>query len=354
LNHPLVVAATPTTAPTDLFCQTAKLACALTSGAYATRPASDPNAYRVAPRMMKHCIGKDHVDFRTAQQQDAAQFLQYFLEKLDRAEIAAGMGKVSSNLFSTYTTTRLQCAADSKVKYTESSGPETVWSLRIPMERATVVAADEIASPDQKRFKAEDDEAVAAVAPKDETKPVPTIALEICIKEWGAATVVEDLRWPHLGNASYPASQTIRFANFPRYIILQLQRYELGPDWTPIKLEVNVDIPQELDLNEYKSSGPKDDEDIIPEEEAASTKAGADSSKPPLNEAAIAQLMDMGFSRNSCIRALQAVGGNDVEQAMGWVFEHNVRCLFCCWCCCLVAARFRMSDSLVLYRTDGP
>jgi hypothetical protein len=141
------------------------------------------------------------------------------------------MKKVSSNLFSMYTTTRLQCAADSKVKYMESPGPETVWSLRLPIDKAAVVVADEIASLEHKRFKAEDDDDddEATGAAKEEQKPVPTIALHTCIKEWAAATVVEELRWPHLGNASYPATQTLRFTNFPRFIILQQQRYKLGP-----------------------------------------------------------------------------------------------------------------------------
>lgn len=33
--------------------------------------------------------------------------------------------------------------------------------------------------------------------------------------------------------------------------------------------------------------------------------------------------MDMGFGMNGCIRALNEVGGNNVELAMNWIFEHN-------------------------------
>ena len=47
-------------------------------------------------------------------------------------------------------------------------------------------------------------------------------------------------------------------------------------------------------------------------------------SAPTLDEGAIGQLMDMGFSLNSCKRALTAVGGSNVEAAMTWVFEHNM------------------------------
>jgi ubiquitin carboxyl-terminal hydrolase 5/13 len=33
--------------------------------------------------------------------------------------------------------------------------------------------------------------------------------------------------------------------------------------------------------------------------------------------------MDMGFSLNSCKRALTAVGGSDIAAAMDWAFQHN-------------------------------
>ena len=86
-QHPLLKSVEVKKAPTDLLCQTTKVACALTSGAFAkpvatekedSNTTTDPK-YRLAPRMFKHVIGKDHVEFRTGQQQDGAQFLQYML-----------------------------------------------------------------------------------------------------------------------------------------------------------------------------------------------------------------------------------------------------------------------------------
>eukprot|EP00977_Amphora_coffeiformis_P028925 scaffold37935_cov191-Amphora_coffeaeformis.AAC.1 len=99
-----------------------------------------------------------------------------------------------------------------------------------------------------------------------------------------------------------------------------MQRYTLGADWSPIKLEVNLDMPEEIDLTPYKSKGPVDGEDLVPAEPEGPKKPD-----PPqaIDETALAQLMDMGFSLNSCKRALNAVGGSNVEAAMGWVFEHN-------------------------------
>jgi ubiquitin carboxyl-terminal hydrolase 5/13 len=327
LQHELLQQVSTTAAPTDLLCQTIKVASALTSGVFC-RPLdnddtdtneNDPK-YRLAPRMFKHVIGKDHVDFCTGQQQDAAQFLQYFLERLDRAELGTKMkGHVSSNLFSFQTTQRLVCSADSRVKY-KAGAPETMWSLRIPMDKATVLADaaamsdDEkdvtaTASPDQKRLKAE--------------KPVPSIALTTCIEEWATETMVQDLRWPHLQNATHTATQLQRFQTFPRYLLVHMQRYQLGPDWQPVKLEVNLQVEQELDLTAFRSTGPQEGENLVPEDPPEAEIATAAVVKPVLDEMALTQLMDMGFSLNSCKRALTSVGGSNVEAAMGWVFEHN-------------------------------
>ncbi|KAL3908136.1 MAG: hypothetical protein SGILL_008598, partial [Bacillariaceae sp.] len=330
-KHPLLTSVDVKNAPTDLLCQTTKVACALTSGAFAKPIAeekedsdstTDPK-YRLAPRMFKHVIGKDHVEFRTGQQQDAAQFLQYMLEQVERAELKASTSvpylkdkaetfHPTSHLFSFNTTDRLVCSGDNSIKYKESSGSETVWSLPIPMDKAVV--REEAGAPDTKRAKTDEES-------KEEQKPVPTVEFSSLLEQWAAESAIEGIRWPHLDNAVHKAQQTTRLSNFPRYLILQLQRYQLGPDWQPVKLEVKVDIPQKIDLTHLRSSGPQDGEKLVPAEpEGEAAKPSA----PEINEGALCQLMDMGFSMNGCKRALTAVGGSDVEAAMNWVFEHSM------------------------------
>jgi ubiquitin carboxyl-terminal hydrolase 5/13 len=326
-SHPILRSTSPTRAPEDVLCQTTKIANALTSGVFAkpiteeTEDDNDPK-YRLAPRMLKHAVARNHVDFCTGQQQDAAQFLQYYLEQLDRAEMASSVLKgtdesplhVASHLFQFGTTARLVCHADLKIKYKDSA-PETMWSLRIPMDKA--ITDTSVTSPDQKRLKADD-----TSEKKEDAKPIPHIAFSTCVEEWAAESIVDDIRWPHLQDAKHSASQKVRFTNFPRYLMVQMQRYTLGPDWAPIKLEVNLDIPEEIDLTPYKSSGPAEGEDLVPPEDGSDGTAPK-ASAPVIDEVALSQLMDMGFSLNSCKRALNAVGGSNVEAAMGWVFEHN-------------------------------
>jgi ubiquitin carboxyl-terminal hydrolase 5/13 len=379
-GNPLVTRLPPTLAPDDLLTQVTKVGCALTSGVFAkpvalAEAATLPNdpKYRLAPRQFKHVIGKDHVDFRTGQQQDAVQFFQYFMDQLETAErqhYSNNNGDdgstpiyTTSHLFTFGTTTRMVCQSDQRVKYKENA-PETVWSVRIPMDHA-VELIDTVSSPEPKRPKtdaanadnnsstsvntvdtgasasttttsATDGTAATATtvsvstmeedgSAKKKPDPIKAIDFMTCVRAWASENVVPDVRWSHLANAVHPAIQYTKFRTFPRYLMIQLQRYELGPDWVPIKLEVHVNIPEQLDLTEYRSAGPLEDENLVPEEEDAnSASAPAASNEPEIDEVALSQLMDMGFSINGCKRALVATGGNDVAAATGWIFEHSM------------------------------
>jgi ubiquitin carboxyl-terminal hydrolase 5/13 len=313
VDNRLLIGATPTEATNSLIVQTTKLANALTSGVFSlpeemleSDSPTDPK-YRLAPRMLKHVIGKDHIDFRTGQQQDAAQFLQYYLEQLDRAEAKLDKNlRQTSQIFAFQTEERLVCTADQKIKY-KAGATETMWSMRIPMDKAVVLPSTGEVEPELKKQK------------QEEEKPIPSVTFAQCLEAWSTETTVDDYRWPHLQNTVHAAVQTTRFQNFPRYLWVQMQRYELGEDWQPIKLEVNLDIPEEIDLSSFKAGGPQEGEALAPEEETSASVT----TKPELNEGAIYQLMDMGFSMNGCKRALTAVGGSDAEAAMNWIFEHN-------------------------------
>ncbi|KAL7542759.1 hypothetical protein ACHAXR_012827 [Thalassiosira sp. AJA248-18] len=323
----------PTKASDDLLCQAAKLSSALSSGEFCgpvpkSAEVSDPSTsdpkHRLAPRMFKHVVGHDHVDFRTGQQQDAAQYFQYLLEKIDRAELGAGdrlkskdgsgPALVSSHLFSYKTESRLVCEADNMIKYKESP-PEPMLSLRIPMSKSTLPDTN---MPDLKRQKSED-----PVDEDKEKKEVPTVSFNACLDEWSAVTSIDDYRWPHLNNSTSRATSQNRFVNFPRYLLVHMQRYELGEDWQPHKIEVDIDVPEEISLQKYKGTGPQEGETLVPEETKGSEEATAAPAAPAVDEGALGQLMDMGFNMNGCKRALMAVGGSNVEAAMNWVFEHN-------------------------------
>jgi len=311
----------PKNAMSDFLCQTSKLATALKSGAFVEK--RDGKDLRLAPKLFKHVVGCNHVDFKTGQQQDAAQYLQFFLDSLDRAEMGAGTRlynkenaneavPMSSSLFAFKALERIVCTGDSRIKYRECA-PENILTLRVPME---ILDKTDTAMPDVKRQKAEED-----TSSSDE---IPAISFEACISAWAKETKVDDYRWPHLQNAVHPGVITSHFVNFPRYLFVQIQRYTIGDDWTPKKLEVKIEMQDEIDISSLRSSGPTDGESLVPNEiEESSKNETTNDPSQSIDEGVLSQLMDMGFSMNGCTRALLAVGGSNAEAAMNWIFEHS-------------------------------
>jgi ubiquitin carboxyl-terminal hydrolase 5/13 len=190
--------------------------------------------------------------------------------------------------------------------------------------------------PDEKRQKSE-----AAEDEKDKQE-VPTVTFDACINEWAATNTVQDYRWNHLNSVS-KADSTLSLVNFPRYMLIQMQRYEIGDDWQPKKIEVKIDMPEEISLEKFKAKGPQGGDNLVPEDTDMSDAAPAASI---IDEGALGQLMDMGFTMNGCKRALMAVGGSNVEAAMNWVFEHTIARRRCC-CCCIKQFECRRRSSHV-------
>eukprot|EP00957_Ditylum_brightwellii_P099149 7551811-Ditylum_brightwellii.AAC.1 len=142
------------------------------------------------------------------------------------------------------------------------------------MDAAVVSDSTEnVDTPEQKLQKSEKEQTTATAKSKETVEVVPTVTFQNCLDSWSGNTTIDGLRWPHLQNETHSALQTLSFTNFPRYLIVQMQRYELGADWTPKKLEVNIDMPEHIDLNGFKSSGPLDGEILVPEEEEPSSSS---------------------------------------------------------------------------------
>ena len=344
-NHPLFHNIKPDEATSNILCQTAKLTTALTSGVFAgplpesvtvtdSNDESSNPKYRLAPRMFKNAYARNHCDFKTGQQQDAAHYLQFVLETLDKAESDAesnliGFDQTSidydgqkrivptSKLFAFKTVSRLLCSADNLVKYKDGE-PETVLSLTFPTDMTSKSSSE---SPDQKRFKSTNEEETKS----HEGTDVPTVSLKACIDHWASPTTVDGMRWPHLDNAIHSAIKQNRFGTFPPYLFVMLQRYKLDSNWVPEKIDINVDVPDELNLNYLRCCGPKNGEVLVPDDDEDEINCTENTKgKIKIDEMAIDQLSAMGFSINGCKRALTAVGGSDVEAAMNWIFEHNM------------------------------
>lgn len=47
--------------------------------------------------------------------------------------------------------------------------------------------------------------------------------------------------------------------------MIHLKKFTLREDWVPIKLDVSVEMPEELDISHLRGNGPQDGESILPE-----------------------------------------------------------------------------------------
>jgi ubiquitin carboxyl-terminal hydrolase 5/13 len=107
--------------------------------------------------------------------------------------------------------------------------------------------------------------------------------------------------------------------------MVQIQKFALGDDWVPKKLDISLDVPQILDLEHLRSSGLQPWEELLPEsrhEGSESTVEPAVAQPFEFDSAILAQLCDIGFPLDGCKRALYNTNNGDIETTMNWIMEH--------------------------------
>ena len=120
------------------------------------------------------------------------------------------------------------------------------------------------------------------------------------------------------------ATHHVRFASFPQYLLVQMRRYYHGPDWTPRKMEVLVEVPERLSLEGLRGHGLQPGEELQPAggQDAAPAAPDAAPAGPRPDGTIVAQLVAMGFSENGSRRAAVATNNSGAEEAMEWVLSH--------------------------------
>lgn len=75
----------------------------------------------------------------------------------------------------------------------------------------------------------------------------------------------------------------------PDYLLLHLKKFTLREDWTSIKLDVAVEIPDELDLSSLRGAGLQPNEELLPE------LTGKAPELPPFDQEVYSQLVSYKF-----------------------------------------------------------
>ena len=228
--------------------------------------------------MFKSLIGKGHPEFSSVRQQDAFEFLQYFLTQTERQEKVNGTSNLSpTTVFDFQLRTKIKCLQCQKIRISDNK--QNSISTLIPID-------------------VKDDGANVVV---------PWVNL---LKTFTDPEIVE-FNCPSCKTTT-PASKSYHFKTFPKVLILLVNRF-VCPDWVPKKLECSVEIPiSEISLINFYYN--ELNEELLPEENEAT--------EPEINQAYLAQLIDMGMTEIQSKNALIKTNNASAEIAASWIFEN--------------------------------
>lgn len=291
----------------DFNVQMAKLGIGLLSGKYSVPPNTnneDESRQGIPPRMFKTLIGRGHPGFSSNRQQDAQEFFLHLINVIDRH---SRHQMNPTDCFKFNVEERYQCGRSNKVKY--NYRPEYLLPLPIPVE--TAINQEEVAAYEALKKETE----TKGQKLDSNTLVRPRIKLSSCLETFIRSETLEQFYSTAL-NERTTAQKTTRLASFPDYLLIHLKKFTVREDWTPVKLDVAVEMPDMLDLSSLRGNGLQPTEELLPE--------SAGSEIPPIvyNFTIFNQLIDIGFPSEACKRALYFTENRGLEVATNWLMEH--------------------------------
>ncbi|XP_053658453.1 ubiquitin carboxyl-terminal hydrolase 5 [Anopheles marshallii] len=292
----------------DFNVQMAKLGTGLCSGDYSglsdNSLDSADSLCGIAPTMFKALIGQGHPDFSTKQQQDAQEF---FLHMVSMLQKHSRHQENPAEALRFCIEDRVECCSSGKVMYNRRD--EWCLPLQIPLQKATNL--DEVKLYEAERAAAEREgrrlDPDALVRPK--------ITLAACLDTFAQPELVEQFYSTAI-SAKTTAKKTTKLASMPDYLMLHLKKFTLKEDWTSLKLDVAIDIPEVLDLEMLRGTGKQPNEEELPD------IAGREPTPPPMDPEVMDQLLGMGFPPEACKRAIFFTKNTGIEPATQWMVEH--------------------------------
>lgn len=290
--------------PEDFNTQMAKLGYGLCSGRYSQPPENEyENSFSVSPTMFRNVISRNHPVFSSKNQQDAQEFLLHLLSTVQRNS----RNEVDpTQCFKFQVEERYQCHASKKVQYQYRD--DYCLPLMIPMEAA--INKEEVTAFASKQAQNAGNEN------KSEHQEImrPIIEFSSCLNAFVQDELVDQFYSSAIKEKT-TAFKTTRLSKFSRYLFIHLKKYTLREDWTPMKLDVCVDMPDVVDLAILRGYGVQPGEELLP----------VDDDQPAVvhfNEQYLRDLTEMGFPLNACKRALHATNNESLDNATTWLMEH--------------------------------
>ncbi|KAI6181467.1 Ubiquitin carboxyl-terminal hydrolase [Aphelenchoides besseyi] len=260
----------------------------------------------IKPVQFRRIAGRGHPEFSTGRQQDAEEYIRYLFNKIEET-LPVEQNPVDDFRFKVVK--RFQDVASGKVRYEENE--ETILALPIPKNRLRdAEAPNDVELPQS-----------IAVGPLPKP-PRKTIDLDVLIEHYAAVQFISGFISP-ITQRPDGACQSFSLKTFPNFLLLQISRYEHDENFVPHKLDVDVNVPDELNLERLRSHGLQPGEELLPESvETPAAGAPRKPEGPQLNETYIRQLMDMGIDRRMAETAVFQTNNRSPDEATEWVFAH--------------------------------
>jgi len=291
--------------PEDFHVQFSKIACGLLSGDYSHYFVGDYEKH-IRPTMFKKVAATGNRDFSTGQQQDALEYFQYLLTQIERKEHAKGEGQNPSDIFTFEFEERIECFDSHKVKYMKKK--DNCITIPVPIEKAKNI--EEVRIYKEKMSKKSKEQILEEKSRGiREESVLPIVSFQDCLE----ALIEPEEIYGFYSTAvkrQTKAIKTTRLSNFPKYLIFKPHLFTNGEGWTPIKLECEIIVPEEIDINWLKGRGKLDHEELLPDE-----------NEETVDKNLIEQITAMGFSDIQAENALYATKG-DVAEAINWIMGH--------------------------------
>eukprot|EP01091_Cochliopodium_minus_P014742 TRINITY_DN5055_c1_g1_i1.p1 TRINITY_DN5055_c1_g1~~TRINITY_DN5055_c1_g1_i1.p1 ORF type:complete len:781 (+),score=295.31 TRINITY_DN5055_c1_g1_i1:1-2343(+) len=283
-------------------CQIGKLTHGLLSGEY-SQPPKDENSEEVgvAPRMFKKLLCSQS-QFDNMNQQDANEFLQFFLSKIEENEKRNNQNP--TQIFNYNMEDKLQCSNCKRVRYNYINTCEVPLSLPLQLSQPPLV------SPTLKEGEKEGDK------DRMEREEKSTISFTDALNYSFSESVTSD-SWncSSCKQKAHPLKKT-SFATFPPYLIMPVRKFSF--DWVPKKICVRVGIDPETvyDFGKYRGTGRLENEELLDEE-----KKQQNNNESQIPQELLLQVSEMGFTFNQARKALR-LNNKSVEGAIEWLFNN--------------------------------
>ncbi|VIO95146.1 Ubiquitin carboxyl-terminal hydrolase family protein [Brugia malayi] len=270
----------------DFNCQTAKVFSSLLSGEFSQK---DSDCNGIKPVQFRKIASRGNAEFSSTRQQDVDEYIRLLFDRID--EFMKKPKPVDAVRFKLEQ--RLEDKATNRVRYSYTE--EVVLSLNVPEKSVSEQPVK---------------------TSETETPIRPTVSFAECLSATFGKQHIDDFRSP-ITDEVKGAIEQYSIATFPDYLIIQLKKFTLAEDYSVKKLDVNVEMPDEINLEAIRGYGKQPEEMLLPHASAKS-ELTLGRPLPGIDPAVFEKLCKSGITPEAARRAIHITKNTGFDAALDW------------------------------------